>query len=145
MLPGPTAPSGNQEGNGQLAQRTGVFCVITTIIICIWHFLCTDRPGVNPTLCAQREDRDTCDRSGPTSHRWQTSSVAPRLSDKHSSPLQKLFFQEPWFVDSSISPRQKTRNLLNFVKLSANFPHFQRLFYLYIFLPPGMFMSFFPP
>lgn len=25
--------------------------------------------GKNPTLCARREDRDTCDRSGPTSHR----------------------------------------------------------------------------
>lgn len=49
----------------------------------------TDRPGVNPTLCARRKDRDTCDRSGPTSHRWQTFSVAPRLSDTTLSPLQE--------------------------------------------------------
>ena len=61
----------------------------------------TDRPGVNPTLFAQWEDRDTCDRSGPTSHRWQTFGVAPRLSDKHLSPLQKAFFETQWFLNSA--------------------------------------------
>lgn len=69
--------------------------------ICILLF-CTGRPGVNPTLCALWEDRDTCDRSGPTSHRWQTLGVAPRLSDKHLSPLQELSFEDVWFLQNDI-------------------------------------------
>lgn len=69
--------------------------------ICILLF-CTGRPGVNPTLCALWEDRDTCDRSGPTSHRWQTLGVAPRLSDKHLSPLQELSFEDVWFLRNDI-------------------------------------------
>lgn len=69
--------------------------------ICVFLF-CTGRPGVNPTLCALWEDRDTCDRSGPTSHRWQTLGVAPRLSDKHLSPLQEFSFEDVWFLQNDI-------------------------------------------
>lgn len=93
-----------------------------SIIVRIFYFFCTGRPGVNPTLCAWREDRDTCDRSGPTSHRWQTFSVAPRLSDKHLSPLQELFFQEVWFLDNKVFPVTTHLNVLhflNFVNLAS--------------------------